>query len=188
MMGRNQIATIALILTAAGAAGAQSEAETQPSSMPTAEPTSMPSSVGRPAAAQISDMPMEVRAEVTTEAPADVGAPPWSADLTMSGLMSRVIREGHGERHATPQDHVTVHYSGWTTDGEMFDSSVDRGIPASFPLSGLIEGWQEGIPLMVVGEIRRFWIPANLAYGNTGGGGRPTGMLVFDIELISINS
>ncbi|MFT6396377.1 MAG: peptidylprolyl isomerase [Bradymonadia bacterium] len=125
---------------------------------------------------------------MTTEAPDNVGAPPWNADLTMSGLMSRVIHAGYGERHATAQDRVTVHYSGWTTDGEMFDSSVERGTPASFPLSGLIEGWQEGIPLMVTGEIRRFWIPANLAYGNEGAGGRPTGMLVFDIELISIDT
>lgn len=125
---------------------------------------------------------------MTTEAPADVAAPPWNADLTLSGLMSRVIQTGHGERHADAQDRVTVHYSGWTTDGEMFDSSVERGTPASFSLGGLIEGWQEGIPLMVVGEIRRFWIPANLAYGNAGTGGRPTGMLVFDIELISIDS
>ena len=59
---------------------------------------------------------------------------------------------------------VTVHYTGWTTDGKMFDSSVVRGTPATFPLDRVIAGWTEGVPLMVVGEKRRFWIPQNLAY------------------------
>ncbi|MBN2360341.1 MAG: FKBP-type peptidyl-prolyl cis-trans isomerase, partial [Deltaproteobacteria bacterium] len=79
-----------------------------------------------------------------------------------------------------------VHYTGWTTDGKMFDSSVARKETIVFPLNGVIKGWTEGVQLMVPGEKSRFWIPANLAYGENPGGGRPGGMLVFDIELIAI--
>jgi peptidylprolyl isomerase len=78
---------------------------------------------------------------------------------------------------------VTVHYSGWTTDGKLFDSSVARGEPTTFPLNRVIPGWTEGLQLMVVGERRRFWIPEKLAY--KGAAGAPKGMLVFDVELIS---
>ena len=81
---------------------------------------------------------------------------------------------------------VEVHYSGWTTDGKMFDSSVTRGEPATFPLNGVIPGWTEGVQLMVVGEKTRFWIPGNLAYDNSPRPGAPTGTLVFDVELLSI--
>jgi peptidylprolyl isomerase len=76
-----------------------------------------------------------------------------------------------------------VHYSGWTTDGKMFDSSVVRGRPAVFPLNGVIPGWTEGVALMVQGERTRFWIPEAAAYA--GAPGKPAGMLVFDIELLS---
>ncbi len=78
---------------------------------------------------------------------------------------------------------MTVHYSGWTTDGKLFDSSVSRGQPASFPLGDVIKGWTEGVQLMVVGEKARFWIPEGLAYK---GKSAPFGMLVFDIELLEI--
>jgi len=78
-----------------------------------------------------------------------------------------------------------VHYSGWTTDGKMFDSSVTRGEPASFALNQVISGWTEGVQLMVEGEKARFWIPENLAY--KGQPGAPAGMLVFDVELLSID-
>ena len=79
---------------------------------------------------------------------------------------------------------MTVHYTGWTTDGKMFDSSVTRGEPATFPLNQVITGWTEGVQLMVVGEKTRFWIPENLAY--QGQAGAPRGMLVFDVELLKI--
>ncbi len=120
------------------------------------------------------------------EAPADVQAAPKDAEKTASGLVSKLISEGTGTEHPAAADTVTVHYSGWTTDGKLFDSSVKRGQPTSFPLKGVIKGWTEGVQLMVEGEKRRFWIPAGLAYGENPGGGRPGGMLVFDIELISI--
>ena len=77
-----------------------------------------------------------------------------------------------------------MNYSGWTTDGRMFDSSVVRGQPATFPLNQVIAGWTEGLQLMVPGEKRRIWIPESLAY--QGAPGAPPGMLVFDVELISI--
>jgi FKBP-type peptidyl-prolyl cis-trans isomerase len=74
-----------------------------------------------------------------------------------------VLKEGTGKDKPKATDTVKVHYSGWTTDGEMFDSSVTRGEPTSFPLNQVIKGWTEGVQLMVVGEKRRFWIPEGLA-------------------------
>ena len=127
------------------------------------------------------------RAEtVMPETPSDVQAPPADAAKTASGLASKVLQAGKGDQKPAAADTVTVHYSGWTTDGKLFDSSVKRGQPASFPLNGVIKGWTEGLQLMVAGEKRRFWIPANLAYGENPGGGRPGGLLVFDVELLSI--
>ena len=120
------------------------------------------------------------------ETPSDVAAAPADAAKTASGLASKVLLAGKGDQHPAAADTVTVHYSGWTTDGKLFDSSVQRGQPTSFPLNGVIKGWTEGVQLMVEGEKRRFWIPAGLAYGENPGGGRPGGLLVFDIELISI--
>jgi len=126
-------------------------------------------------------------APAAPEAPADVKAPPADAVKTASGLCSKVLQAGKGEKKPAAADTVTVHYSGWTTDGKLFDSSVQRGQPASFPLNGVIKGWTEGLQLMVEGEKRRFWIPADLAYGEPQpGSDRPGGMLVFDVELISI--
>jgi FKBP-type peptidyl-prolyl cis-trans isomerase len=121
------------------------------------------------------------------ETPADVAAAPADAVKTKTGLASKVLKPGTGDKKPTAADTVTVHYSGWTTDGKMFDSSVSRGQPASFPLGQVIAGWTEGLQLMVVGEKRRFWIPEGLAYGPAvEGSGRPGGMLCFDVELIGI--
>ncbi len=139
------------------------------------------------AAAMAVAVPNSLRAETAMpETPADVQAVPADAQKTASGLASKVLTKGTGTEHPSAADTVTVHYSGWTTDGKLFDSSVKRGEPTSFPLNGVIKGWTEGVQLMVAGEKRRFWIPAALAYGENPGGGRPGGMLVFDIELISI--
>lgn len=117
-------------------------------------------------------------------APADVAAPPADATVTASGLAHKVLTAGTGTKKPGPTTVVRVHYTGWTTDGAMFDSSVTRGEPAEFPLNGVIVGWTEGLQLMVEGESRRFWIPEALAY--KGANGRPKGMLVFDVELIAI--
>jgi len=119
-------------------------------------------------------------------APPDVAAAPADATRTSSNLASKVIAAGKGSRHPRPNSTVTVHYTGWTTNGRMFDSSVARGAPTTFGLDQVIPGWTEGVQLMVEGEKRRFWIPAGLAY--EGVPGRPQGLLVFDIELIRIDS
>jgi FKBP-type peptidyl-prolyl cis-trans isomerase len=119
--------------------------------------------------------------------PDDVKAPPASAKKTASGLAYRVLTPGTGKEHPTASSRVTVHYSGWTTDGKMFDSSVARGEPATFPLNGVVKGWTEGVQLMVVGEKARFWLPPALGYGDKPQRpGAPSGMLVFDIELLNI--
>ena len=120
------------------------------------------------------------------KAPADVAAAPADAETTQSGLASKVIKKGSGSKKPGAESTVEVHYTGWTTDGKMFDSSVERGQTATFPLNQVIKGWTEGLQLMVEGEQRRFWIPADLAYGENPGGGRPGGMLCFDVELVSI--
>jgi peptidylprolyl isomerase len=119
--------------------------------------------------------------------PPDVKAAPADAEKTSSGLASKVLTKGTATEHPAANDVVQVHYTGWTTDGKMFDSSVKRGQPASFPLDRVIKGWTEGVQLMVVGEKRRFWIPGSLAYGDTPARpGAPAGTLVFDVELLSI--
>lgn len=120
-------------------------------------------------------------------APPDVAAAPADAEKSASGLASKVIKPGQGGDKPTADDAVEVHYTGWTTDGKMFDSSVQRGRTTSFALKGVIKGWTEGVPLMTVGETRRFWIPSELAYGDKPTRpGAPAGMLVFDIELVRI--
>jgi len=124
-------------------------------------------------------------AQTPIPAPPDVAAPPADAAKTSSGLASKVMKPGTGKVHPKPEDLVTVHYTGWTTDGKMFDSSVARGQRATFPLNRVIAGWTEGVQLMVAGETRRFWIPEKLAYQ---GKRDPKGMLVFDVELFEIVS
>jgi len=117
-------------------------------------------------------------------APTDVAAAPTDAQKTPSGLAYKVLTPGTGKDHPAESSRVKVNYTGWTTDGKMFDSSVQRGEPAEFPLTGVIKGWTEGLQLMTTGEKARFWIPAELAYQNKPG--RPAGMLVFDVELLEI--
>src|SRR5215468_3855476 len=126
----------------------------------------------------------EPRQSVATPPP-DVAAPPADAIKSATGLASKVITPGTGKTHPGKTDIVTVHYTGWKTDGSMFDSSVLRGKPTSFPLDRVIAGWTEGVQLMVEGEKRRLWIPEALAYK---GAREPKGMLVFDVELLSILS
>lgn len=120
--------------------------------------------------------------------PPSVEAPPPEAQRSRSGLAWIVLTPGNGTRYPRPNSQVTVHYTGWTTDGESFDSSVSRGEPASFGLDAVIAGWTEGVQMMVEGEKRRFWVPAELAYAKSSRPGAPQGMLVFDIELIRIGS
>ena len=113
-----------------------------------------------------------------------VAAPPKNAKKTAKGVFYRVLEAGSGGPKPTPVDKVEVHYSGWTTDGKMFDSSVKRGRTATFPLTAVIAGWTDGLQVMSVGDKVRFWIPEELAY--KGSPGKPAGMLIFDVELVSI--
>lgn len=106
---------------------------------------------------------------------------------TDSGLQYMVLEEGDGPKPSV-DDRVTVHYTGTLLDGTKFDSSVDRGQPATFPVKGVIQGWQEAIPLMSVGSKYKLWIPPNLAYGANGQGPviGPNAALVFEVELLGI--
>jgi FKBP-type peptidyl-prolyl cis-trans isomerase len=124
------------------------------------------------------------RAKEPLPAPPDVAAPPPDAQKTASGLAFKVLQPGKGDKRPASQDMAVVHYTGWTTDGKMFDSSISRGAPSTFPVGNLIKGFTEGLQLMTVGEKRRLWVPQELAY--RGQPGRPAGMLVFDVELIEI--
>ena len=123
--------------------------------------------------------------------PAGAGAidadAPKAFATTASGLQYRVLRKGAG---ANPKatSNVKVNYHGWLDGGKVFDSSYDRGEPAQFPLSGVIKGWTEGVPLMQVGAKYRFWIPSDLAYGPSG---RPPvipphSVLIFEVELLDV--
>lgn len=120
--------------------------------------------------------------------PADVGAPPANATTLADGLAYQVLRPGTGTKHPTLNSVITVNYTGWTTHGRKFDSTVNPDgstSPATFPLNKLIKGWQEMLPLMTAGERIRVWIPGQLAYDKLNHPGAPKGPLVFDIELIN---
>lgn len=106
---------------------------------------------------------------------------------TISGIRYRRLGHATTGAHPAPTDTVTIHYAGRFTDGVEFDSSIARHEPATFPLPRLIRGWQEGVPLMRVGERFEFAIPYNLAYGWNGRGPIPGGAtLIFTIQLIAI--
>lgn len=106
---------------------------------------------------------------------------------TESGLQYKVITEGTGP-HPKATDKVTVHYKGTLIDGTEFDSSFKRGQPATFPVNGVIPGWQEAIPMMKVGGKWELYIPSNLAYGSRGAGKQigPNSVLIFEVELLSL--
>tara|TARA_R110000772_G_scaffold209960_6_gene320513 strand:- start:99 stop:809 length:711 start_codon:yes stop_codon:yes gene_type:complete len=108
---------------------------------------------------------------------------------TASGLQYMVLEESSDTNAPMPlaSNEVRVHYHGTMIDGSVFDSSVDRGEPISFPLDGVISGWTEGLQLMKVGDKFRFFIPSELAYGATGAGPIPPySALIFDVELLGI--
>ena len=123
-------------------------------------------------------------------APPDVAAPPDNAETSDSGLAWIVLQEGTGDNRPKEWDVVTVNYTGWTTDGRMFDSSTKRGKPAEFPLNRVIKGWTEGVQLMPVGSKYRVVIPSELAYGEQGAPPviEPNSVLVFEIELLGIEA
>lgn len=142
---------------------------------------------GPPAGMLVFDIELLSIAPTLTErfpAPEDVASPPPDAKRTSTGLAYKVLKAGTGAAHPTESDKVAVQYTGWKTDGTTFDSSFKRGRPATFRVNGVIAGWTEALQLMVEGEQIRVWIPEDLAY--KGRKGSPSGMLVFDVELLEI--
>ncbi len=107
--------------------------------------------------------------------------------VTESGLQYLILKEGNGVKPG-PNDAVTVHYTGRLIDGTVFDSSVERGEPATFAVGQVIPGWVEGLQLMSEGAAWRLFIPSNLAYGPHGTGPiQPNSTLIFDVQLIKVN-
>jgi FKBP-type peptidyl-prolyl cis-trans isomerase len=140
---------------------------------------------GAPSEGLVLDLELVQIAE-PPKAPPDVKGPPKGATKLPSGLAYEILQKGSGTKHPTATSRVTMHYTGWTKAGKMFDSSVMRGTPLTIGLSQVIPGWTQGVPMMVAGDKMRLWIPAALAYGDKPP--RPTdpaGDLVFDLELIS---
>jgi peptidylprolyl isomerase len=110
-----------------------------------------------------------------------------NVEVTGSGLQYTILQAGTGTVHPNAKDFVKVHYEGTFVDGQVFDSTIKRGRPAKFGLNKVITGWAEGLQLMVVGEKRRFFVPAKLGYGNRWMGKIPPGStLIFDVELLGI--
>ena len=106
---------------------------------------------------------------------------------TASGLQYQVLIKGEGSVHPSANSTVKVHYHGLLLDGKVFDSSVERGKAISFPLNQVIKGWTEGVQLMVVGDKFKFFIPAELGYGNSAAGSiTPGSLLIFEVELLEI--
>ena len=108
--------------------------------------------------------------------------------ITATGLQYEVLTTGTGDVSPTPESTVTVHYTGTLVDGTVFDSSVQRGEPATFPVNGVIKGWTEALQLMKIGDKFKLYIPSELGYGAQGAGGSipPHSVLIFEVELLEI--
>lgn len=139
---------------------------------------------GRPQGMLVFDVELlEVRH--IPEVPSDLAAAPADAETAGGGLAWKVLQEGTGDGTPGPGDTVKVHYIGWNTEGQWFDSSYSKGTAAVIEFDTLIEGWKRAIRDMVPGEKRRLWVPAEMAYANDPAG--PQGPLVFEIELLEVN-
>ena len=148
------------------------------------EPLAYEGAANKPKGTLVFDIELRDTYPNPVVAPSDVKTPPQDAKRSPGGIFYKVLRPGTGTRNPRERDKVVVHYTGWMTNGKVFDSSVARGEAATLGLDEVIKGWSEGLMLMVEGERTRLWIPQHLAYkGETG---MPRGMLVFDVELIKI--
>ena len=106
---------------------------------------------------------------------------------TASGLQYQILKKGDGSVHPSAKSTVKVHYHGTLLDGTVFDSSVERNEPISFPLNRVIKGWTEGLQLMVAGDTFKFFIPSDLAYGNAATGKiKPSSVLIFEVDLLEV--
>ena len=141
----------------------------------------LPGYAGMPALPHVIDL--TVLGEKSPVQTPDQLTPPADALRTSSGLAYKILKKGAGGERPSRSSTVVIDYSGWDSQGRLFDSSVTRGERASLPLQHLIPGWQEGVPLMARGDSFRFWIPGHLAYDTQPGNSSPKGMLVFDITL-----
>ena len=190
-------ASVIIVLYAASACGSQQQPDsTTPDPQPQHQPSSHDGQSEPAAAAPASAEPASAAAPDPAAPPADtlnprapqapesVAAPPKEAQTTKTGLRYLIVRHGSGKVRPAAGAKLEVHYSGWTTDGKLFDSSVERGTPFSFELGHVIPGFAEGVQLMVEGDKALLWIPEELAY--KGKPGVPAGMLVFEIELLRI--
>jgi hypothetical protein len=157
MMIRTSLVLVPMLSLAVACKGGDDAKSTEATAAASAPPAKASPAPGAPAAVGPEGIP----------APPDVASAPADAVKTASGLASKVLTPGQGTERPGANDEVTVNYTGWTTDGKMFDSSLTRKRPATFRLSQVIPGWTEGVQLMVPGEKRRFWIPGKLAYGET---------------------
>lgn len=127
-----------------------------------------------------------VEYEIVSREDTPIFPAPDNAQSTGSGLRFVVFKRGENMAHPVSTTNVTVHYQGYTSDSKIFDSSIQRGEPTSFALNQVIPGWREGVKLMTVGDQFRFWIPEKDAY--RGAAGKPAGLLIFDVELIEMES
>jgi peptidylprolyl isomerase len=119
--------------------------------------------------------------------PSSLKSPPAIARRMPSGLAIEIVSKGKGKQHPTEQSEVKLHFSGWTADGRLIESSVMAHHPAVFSMAGVIAGWREALSQMVVGEKVRLWIPGDLAYGPKPLRGQPKGDLVYELELLEIH-
>ncbi|MEJ2043855.1 MAG: FKBP-type peptidyl-prolyl cis-trans isomerase [Reinekea sp.] len=126
--------------------------------------------------------------DAMSEAEMKVPAKKDGVTTTDSGLQYEVMTKGDSDEHPSAESTVQVHYHGTLIDGTVFDSSVDRGEPIDFPLNGVIAGWTEGVQLMSPGDKYRFFIPADLAYGDSQASPLipPGSTLIFEVELLDI--
>ena len=179
-MIRKAIPLLALLL-----AGGCSSAPAQPTLVPEAEPTDAPP---ESTAGSADPSPGSTAAEGAAEdgAPPDVDGPPAASTTTPSGLSYLVLTKGDGTEKPREESKVLIRYTGWTTDGRMFDATGDDG-PIRLRVDALVTGLIEGLQLMVEGDRFRFWLPTPLAYGDTPRPDQPKGMLVFEVELLEIH-
>jgi peptidylprolyl isomerase len=118
--------------------------------------------------------------------PADLNAPPPDAKKTAGGVAVAILEKGHGEAPSAER-RMKLHFTGWTTDGRLIESTRLAGQPALYSLSEVIPGWREALQQMVVGDRARVWIPAALAYGDhPRRRGLPAGNLIYEFELLAI--